>query len=562
METGHDRATRQSSKAVLAALTAELPELVGGSADLAGSTGTAVGGRPVTREDFSGDVLNFGIRELGMAAVLNGMSLHGGFRVYGSTFLVFSDYLRPALRLSALMRQPVVYLLTHDSVAVGEDGPTHQPVEHVESLRLIPGLTVLRPADDVETAAAWRHALATADGPTAIVLTRQAVPSLGPAPARFLPERGGRVVRDADSPDVDVLASGSEVALAVAAADLLAEQGVTARVVSVPWRERYAERSGDTPRAPLTVSVEAGVTSGWAGLATVRIGVDGFGASGKAADVLAHVGLTPHDVAARIHTALAVTPADPARSDRPDLSRETMMLTNRTTLTQFLIEERRRHDESSGEFNSLILDVALACKTISRLVAQGDLAGMLGYAGAVNVQGEQQIKLDVQANSCFLRATEWGGHVAGMVSEEIEEAYRIPAQFPRGKYLLAFDPLDGSSNVDVNVTVGSIFSITRARRARRRRQRGGLPATRTRAGGRGVRDLRTFDHARAVGRPGRARVHARADHRRVLPDPPGHARRRAHQHVRHQHLEPPVLGAGGAALRRRVPGRHHGTAGP
>lgn len=139
------------------------------------------------------------------------------------------------------------------------------------------------------------------------------------------------------------------------------------------------------------------------------------------------------------------------------------MLTNRTTLTQFLIEERRRHEDSSGEFNALILDVALACKTISRLVAQGDLAGMLGEAGGVNVQGEQQIKLDVQANACFLRTTEWGGHVAGMVSEELEDAYPIPAQYPRGKYLLAFDPLDGSSNVDVNVTVGSIFSITRAR---------------------------------------------------------------------------------------------------
>jgi fructose-1,6-bisphosphatase I/sedoheptulose-1,7-bisphosphatase len=139
-----------------------------------------------------------------------------------------------------------------------------------------------------------------------------------------------------------------------------------------------------------------------------------------------------------------------------------MMLTNRTTLTQFLIEERRRHEESSGEFNALILDIALACKTISRVVAQGNLAGMLGNAGTINVQGEEQIKLDVQANSCFLQATEWGGHVAGMVSEEIEEPYAIPAQYPRGKYLLAFDPLDGSSNIDVNVTVGSIFSITRA----------------------------------------------------------------------------------------------------
>jgi transketolase len=306
--TGVDRATRQSSQAVLTALAARLPELVGGSADLAGSTGTATGQDSVTRGDFSGEVVHFGIREFGMAAVLNGLSLHGGFRPYGSTFLVFSDYLRPALRLSALMRQPVIYILTHDSVAVGEDGPTHQPIEHVESLRLIPGVTVLRPADDVETVAAWRQALETTDGPTVLVLTRQSVPSIASpgAPEDFIASTGGRVVRDAPRADVDLLATGSEVGLAMSAADLLAVDGVSARVVSVPWRERYADRRDDLDRAPVTVTVEAGVTSGWAGLAGggPRVGIDRFGASAPAADVLADVGLVPEAVAARAGAAV------------------------------------------------------------------------------------------------------------------------------------------------------------------------------------------------------------------------------------------------------------------
>ncbi len=316
--TGTARATRQSSQSVLSAVAAELPELIGGSADLATSTGTVTGQRAVTRDDFSGEVVDFGIRELGMAAVLNGLSLHGGFRPYGSTFLVFSDYLRPALRLSAMMGQPVIYLLTHDSVAVGEDGPTHQPVEHVESLRLIPGLTVLRPADDVETAAAWRQALATTDGPTVLVLSRQSVPSfpMGTSRPHFLTEDGGRVVRPVVSPDVDLLATGSEVGLAVAAAELLDADGVRARVVSVPWRERYAARASAEGRAPVCVSVEAGVTSGWAALATTRIGVDRFGASGKAPDVLDHLGLTPAAVAARVTAALGTEPTTTGEARR------------------------------------------------------------------------------------------------------------------------------------------------------------------------------------------------------------------------------------------------------
>ncbi len=306
---GRDRATRQSSQAALAELTAVMPELVGGSADLAGSTGTATSQPVVARDDYSGSTIHFGIREFAMAATLNGLSLHGGFRVYGSTFLVFSDYLRPALRLSALMRQPVIYVLTHDSVAVGEDGPTHQPVEHVESLRLIPGVRVLRPADDVETLAAWRAAIEHLDGPTVLVLTRQAVPSLGSDPATpddFLTLRGARVVHPAEEPAVDLLATGSEVGLAVAAAHALEAEGVSARVISAPWREQFARSRQHFGRAPVEVSLEAGVTTGWLGLTHGgrAVGIDEFGVSGPGDQVLAHLGLTADAVVAHTLDAL------------------------------------------------------------------------------------------------------------------------------------------------------------------------------------------------------------------------------------------------------------------
>ncbi len=305
VETGQARATRHTSQAALRALTAALPELVGGSADLAGSTGTVTGQPAVTAGDYAGSVVNFGVREFAMAAVLNGLSLHGGFRPYGSTFLVFSDYLRPALRLSALMRQPVVYVLTHDSVAVGEDGPTHQPVEHVESLRMIPGVRVLRPADDHETVAAWRAALEHTDGPTVLVLTRQAVPSVEAAPGWSLTEHGARVVVPHEAPEVDLLATGSEVAVAIDAADLLREDGVATRVISVPWRERFVAVRDAFGTAPLTVGVEAGVRSGWGGLTQHQVGIDEFGASGPGDTVLAHFGFTPQAVAERVRTTLS-----------------------------------------------------------------------------------------------------------------------------------------------------------------------------------------------------------------------------------------------------------------
>jgi transketolase len=297
-------ASREASRAVLTELVGSAPELVGGSADLAGSTGTEVGLAPVRAGDYGGSRIDFGIREFAMAAVLNGVSLHGGFRCFGSTFLVFADYLRPALRLSALMGQPVVYVLTHDSVWVGEDGPTHQPVEHLESLRLIPGVRVLRPADAHETAEAWRHALGDTGGPTVLVLSRQALPALPTgAPPGFLSEDGFRVVRDTAFPEVDLLASGSEVALALSAAEMLSREGVAVRVVSVPWRERFETRRHLLGRAPVTVAVEAGSTIGWRHLADAVVGVDRFGASGPGWAVAAHVGLTADVVAATVRSA-------------------------------------------------------------------------------------------------------------------------------------------------------------------------------------------------------------------------------------------------------------------
>ena len=282
------RATRKSSQDCLNAAGAVLPELVGGSADLSGSTGTAFGDL-VTREDYSGAAIAFGVREFGMAAIMNGISLHGGFRVFGSTFLVFADYLRPALRLSALMRQPVIYVLTHDSIAVGEDGPTHQPVEHAESLRIIPGLQVLRPADDAETAQAWQLALERTGGPTALILSRQSLPQLDEL--------------DADRPvSVEIVATGSEASLAAEVAEVLRGEGHGVRVVSALDRSRYRP-----DRSVPTVSLEAGTTAGWTGLVDLAIGIEEFGDSGPGSEVMAHHGFTADRVAARVRDHLGLT---------------------------------------------------------------------------------------------------------------------------------------------------------------------------------------------------------------------------------------------------------------
>ncbi|WP_396932054.1 transketolase [Mycolicibacterium sp.] len=301
-------ATRKASGAALTALAEVYPGLIGGSADLAASTNTAIPGGDIAPGDYAGRTIHFGIREHAMAAVMNGIALHGGLRPFGSTFLVFADYLRPALRLSALMRLPVLYLFTHDSVHVGEDGPTHQPIEQLESLRLIPGLTVLRPADAAETALAWELAACNLDGPTALVLSRQDLPGLGAAGLEDIRVHGARTVRTArERADVVLGASGSEVALALQAADLLAERGVDAAVTSVMCREwlEAARDPNDRPETP-TVWIEAGVPTGWRALAgpgDAVVGISRFGESGPGPQVAEHLGLS---AAAMAETALRI----------------------------------------------------------------------------------------------------------------------------------------------------------------------------------------------------------------------------------------------------------------
>ena len=242
---GKGVATRKASGQTLAALAARLPELVGGSGDLAPSNNTLIpAGGSVAAGRFEARNLHFGVREHGMGAVLNGIALHGGLRPYGGTFLIFSDYMRPAIRLAALMRLPVIYVFTHDSIGLGEDGPTHQPVEHLAALRAIPGLSVVRPADATETAEAWRLALARTDGPTALVLTRQDLPVLDRrrfAPAASL-ARGGYILAEAEigRPALVLIATGSEVDLALRARTLLEAAGTPTRVVSLPCWDRFA----------------------------------------------------------------------------------------------------------------------------------------------------------------------------------------------------------------------------------------------------------------------------------------------------------------------------------
>ncbi len=313
---GSSVATRNASGEVLKALGGVLPELIGGSADLAPSCKTTLpDSRAVARGDHGGRVMHFGIREHAMAAMLNGLALHGGLRPFGSTFLVFSDYMRPSIRLAALMELPVIYVFTHDSIWVGEDGPTHQPIEHLLALRAIPNLTVLRPADRNETIAAWRVTLEHDHGPVALILSRQGLPCMAATAAAAAEgvARGAYVLEEAagGSPQVVVIGTGSEVALAAEAARQLAERGVAARVVSMPswelfegagreWRERVLP-----PGVP-RVSVEAGTTLGWrewVGDRGATVGIDRFGASAPGREVAERLGLTADHV---VKAALAV----------------------------------------------------------------------------------------------------------------------------------------------------------------------------------------------------------------------------------------------------------------
>jgi len=313
-------ATRAHGNAVLQRAAALVPALVGGSADLEPSTKTRIAGSPsVARDAFAGRNLHFGIREHGMGSILNGMVLADGFIPYGSSFLVFSDYARPAIRLAALMRQQVLWVFTHDSVFLGEDGPTHEPIEHLTALRAIPNLLVIRPADGLETAAAWALALERRDGPTLLVLSRQTLPALA-RPAGFDPRelrRGATVLAESGAPGaVTLIATGSEVGLAVAAAPLLAARGVAARVVSMPAPQRFLEqesawRDKVLPPGGRRVSIEAGATAYWwrfTGPADLRIGIDRYGESAPLAPLQQFFGFTPEAVAERI-AGWAIAPA-------------------------------------------------------------------------------------------------------------------------------------------------------------------------------------------------------------------------------------------------------------
>jgi transketolase len=313
-------ATRSASGKVLNAIAAKVPELAGGSADLSPSTDTVIkiGGEFLPDAEPGGRNIHFGVREHGMGAVLNGMARHGGVIPYGATFFIFSDYMRPSIRLAALMGCRVVYVFTHDSIGVGEDGPTHEPVEHLASLRAMPNLNVVRPADANETAAAWRMALERTTGPTALVLSRQKLPILPPSSV-FRDDgvyRGAYVLEDAGDgrPDVLLIASGSEVSVALAARKLLAEEGVPARVVSMPCWERFEEQEAVyreavlPPSVPARVSVEAGSTFGWrryVGDRGASVGIDRFGASAPAERIFRELGITPEAVRDRAKSVLA-----------------------------------------------------------------------------------------------------------------------------------------------------------------------------------------------------------------------------------------------------------------
>ncbi|MEM7740015.1 MAG: transketolase, partial [Pseudomonadota bacterium] len=305
-------ATRKASQDCLEVINAATSLTLGGSADLTGSNNTKTSSLPIlSAEDFAGRYIHYGIREHAMGAIMNGLALHGGIIPYGGTFLVFSDYMRPSMRLAALMGIKVIYVLTHDSIGLGEDGPTHQPVEHLASLRAIPGLTVLRPADQVETAEAWSIALAN-PGPTVLALTRQGLKPFRDDFSENKSDLGGYLVRRSDDYQATLIASGSEVELALAAADELASEGVEVNVASMPSLDRFLLQDidhmidvlGDKPR----LGIEAGISMGWAdilgigGVPNAFLGMNGFGASGPYKDLYEHFGITAKHAAAKVRT--------------------------------------------------------------------------------------------------------------------------------------------------------------------------------------------------------------------------------------------------------------------
>ena len=303
-------ASRKASELLLETIANNLPELIGGSADLSGSNNTKTKHSIIIKpSNFKGNYIHYGVREHAMGAIMSGISLHGGLVPYGGTFLVFADYMRPAIRLASMMGLQVIYVFTHDSIGVGEDGPTHQPIEHLLSLRSIPGLTVIRPADATETSEAWRSALTRKNGPTALVLTRQKLPVLHRT--AVLNEasgaaQGGYVLRESnDQPQAILLSTGSEIHVALEASTILEQHGVETRVVSMPSFENFDEQSKDyrehvlPSSVKVRVAIEAGVSAGWDRFVGEKgriIGIDRFGASAPAETVYKHLGLTADKV--------------------------------------------------------------------------------------------------------------------------------------------------------------------------------------------------------------------------------------------------------------------------
>ena len=307
-QASKDIATRAASELALDALTTTLPEMIGGSADLTGSNNTRAKTMKVLKApDYSGTFIHYGVREHAMAAAMNGMALHGGVIPYSGTFLMFSDYCRPAIRLAALMGQRVIFVMTHDSIGLGEDGPTHQPVEHLAALRAIPKLKVFRPSDAVETVECWQLALQSKDGPSVLALTRQTVPQLRigfDARNRCTSGAYELIAAEGGAAQVSLFASGSELALAVEARKLLAARGIRARVVSVPCFELLfalpqAERQAVIGTAKINVAVEAGIRQGWDAIIGSEggfVGMTGFGASAPYKDLYRHFGVTAEKV--------------------------------------------------------------------------------------------------------------------------------------------------------------------------------------------------------------------------------------------------------------------------
>ncbi len=308
----HTVASRKASLMALEAFGPLTPEMMGGSADLAGSNYTIwSGSTSICNKDLSGNYLHYGVREFGMAAISNGLSVYGGYRVYNGTFLVFSDYMRNGMRMSALMKQPIIYVLTHDSIGLGEDGPTHQPVEHTASLRLIPNMSVWRPGDAVETFVAWKKAIESTDRPTSLILSRQNLPHVERTAEQISNiERGGYILKDCESkPDLILIATGSEVDIALTAARQLQKLGGRLRVVSMPSCDLFEQQSQAykdhvlPPSSDRRVAIEAGSMDGWykyVGLNGELIGMNTFGESGPANELYEHFGITPEAVVTRV----------------------------------------------------------------------------------------------------------------------------------------------------------------------------------------------------------------------------------------------------------------------